>query len=108
MSEIQTKEVECYICKDEIRVVFIEDIGMYFCGKLECKIRVMTIRGNDWRPYVQMKDWDKAREIVKNMDEIHVKRDIKGRQYRRGEKRLSEMMRVTKQEQQWILERREE
>lgn len=42
------------------------------------------------------------------MSEECVKRDIQGRYYRRGEERLTEIMRVTEQERRWILKRREE
>lgn len=68
MSEIQFKEVECYVCNDKIRVVFVNDIGTYYCGKLKCKLMVFTLRKEDWRPYVQMKDWGKARKIIEEMN----------------------------------------
>lgn len=67
MSEIQSKEVECYICKDKIRIAFVNDIGTYYCGKLKCKIMVFALRGEDWRPYVPPNLWEEARKIAKEM-----------------------------------------
>ncbi len=67
MSEIQSKEVECYHCKNKIRVVFVKDIGAYFCGKLKCKIMVLTMRGKDWRPFVPPNLWKEAKIIAKEM-----------------------------------------
>lgn len=69
MSEIQTKEVECGHCKDKIRVVFIEDIGMYFCGKLKCKLIVLIKHNKIWRTYISPNEHIKALEIIKELNE---------------------------------------
>ena len=79
MSEIQTKEVECGHCKDKIRVVFIEDIGMYFCGKLKCKLIVLIKHNKIWRQYIPMNDYKEALEIIDELnddgtfDEVYLK-----------------------------------
>lgn len=69
MNGMQTKKTECYHCKDKIRVLFIEDEDMYFCGKLKCKLIVLIKLNKIWRAYISPKDHMEALEIIKEIDE---------------------------------------